>query len=68
MQFTKLKVDSIVACLERAQKSIERALYTEELMRSMAAPADTEKLAEAACSDLKFVFDMVEEAKSQLTI
>lgn len=68
MQMTKLKYDAVMAALDRAQKSIERAVYTGELLDSMSSPADSEKLAKAACSELRFVFDMIEEAKGQLTI
>lgn len=68
MQMTKLKYDAVMSALDRAQKATERAVYTGELLDSMSSPADTEKLAKAACNDLRFVFDMIEEAKSQLTI
>ena len=68
VQFTKLKIDGICALLTRAQAEIERAQYAKKLMDEMSAPADVERLAHEVGAQLAFVFDRIEEAKSQLTI
>lgn len=68
MQYTRLKIEAVLAQLCSAQADIERALYARELMDSMGAPSDAQVLANEALGFLQTVFDKIEEAKAQLTI